>query len=200
MRAALLVIVALLLVGCAAAGTASQAATTEQPSVQPPSEPSTSASAACPCHGPSLPSPSTGATPEPLPAATPMASATSQPPFLIAIGDQSVTLVDDLRVRSKPWVGEDSLKYVPTLAAGTRIRVVDGPVFGSGYWWYLVEPFTVIVDGDGASLSPMVSGAGILRGWVASADHDGTPWIDPGGCNVDLDPNAPSLAPGDLPC
>ncbi len=58
-----------------------------------------------------------------------------------------------------------SIKYEPLLPTGTKLQVVGGPVEASGYTWYEVEPV-------GFDL-----GGGVRRGWVASADHDGTPWI-----------------------
>ncbi len=43
--------------------------------------------------------------------------------------------------------------------------VVDGPVQASGYDWYRVAPVSLTLSGGAAD------------GWVAAADHDGTPWI-----------------------
>lgn len=57
--------------------------------------------------------------------------------------------------------------YQSILPEGTRLRLVEGPTFGSGYWWYRVTDISVPLDGD------------IHEGWVASADLDGTPWIGP---------------------
>ncbi len=48
---------------------------------------------------------------------------------------------------------------------GTQLQVLDGPVDGSGYQWVRVAPVGVTLDG------------GVADGWVAIADHDGTPWI-----------------------
>lgn len=75
------------------------------------------------------------------------------------------TVSDDLRVRSKPRVSADSLKYQPLLPLGTELFVIDGPVAGSDYWWYKVRLEAVVLNG------------GITSGWVAAGDHDGTPWI-----------------------
>ncbi len=71
----------------------------------------------------------------------------------------AVTVVDDVRMRSEPFVGPGSVKYVPTLRKGTPLIILDGPVQGSGYDW-----FHVLLKGT-------------EWGWVAAADHDGTPWI-----------------------
>jgi hypothetical protein len=89
------------------------------------------------------------------------------PSVVLPLGDWAVTVSDDLRVRSLPFVGADSVKYEPLLPEGTELYVVDGPVLGSGFWWYLVEPDALAIE-DGYS-----------AGWVASADHDGTPWLAP---------------------
>ena len=77
-----------------------------------------------------------------------------------------VTVSDDLRVRSKPRVSADSVKYQPLLAIGTVLEVLKGPVAASGYWWYRVR----LMD------DPLLGG--ITTGWVAAADHDGELWID----------------------
>jgi len=51
------------------------------------------------------------------------------------------------------------------LPVGTQLQVIDGPVEGSGYQWVRVAPVDVTLDG------------GVADGWVAIADHDGTPWV-----------------------
>lgn len=78
-----------------------------------------------------------------------------------------VTVSDDLRVRSKPRVSTDSVKYEPLLSIGTVLEILEGPVAASGYWWYRVRL------GDEHTLRN-----GITTGWVAAADHDGELWID----------------------
>jgi hypothetical protein len=77
-----------------------------------------------------------------------------------------VTVTDGLRVRSKPRVAGGSVVYEPPLDSGVTLRVLDGPVAGSGYWWYRIWLR------EGSTL-----GGGIDEGWVAAFDHDGTPWI-----------------------
>ena len=102
--------------------------------------------------------PGSTASPAPLPAPTP----TPADPFL---GQVVVTVSDNLRVRSEPRVADDSIKYIPLLPLGTELRVLDGPVKGSGYTWYKVEPVSFTgLEGPG-------------QGWVAMAAKDGEPWI-----------------------
>ena len=50
--------------------------------------------------------------------------------------------------------------------SGTQLQVLEGPVEGSGYQWVRVAPVGVTLDD------------GVADGWVAIADHDGTPWIE----------------------
>jgi hypothetical protein len=101
-------------------------------------------------------------TPTPSPSEPPAVAAIQWP-----IGLAAMTVVDGLRVRSHPLGFDDSTKYEPVLPQGTRLRLVQGPVFAAGYWWYQVTNISVILEG------------GITDGWVASADPDGTPWIGP---------------------
>ena len=140
------------------------------------------------------PSPSTG--PSGTPAATPLApSASPSPaaspsgaagdPFLGAVAK---TVSGDLRMRSQPRVSDDSVKYEPLLPLGTELEVVGGPVEASGYTWYQVEPLTFALAG------------GVGRGWVASADHDGTPWIgvaEPPIAGLDVASSAVARDPAD---
>ena len=131
-------------------------------SVAPSPSPAAPASAA-----PSLTvqaSPSTTPSEQPSPASSPDASAQPQGDF--APGALAVTVSDRLRVRSKPEVDAASVKYQPVLPVGTQLQVLDGPVEGSGYQWVRVAPVGVTLDG------------GVADGWVAIADHDGTPWIE----------------------
>ena len=77
-------------------------------------------------------------------------------------------VTDDLRVRSKPGVSDDSKKLEPLLQDGVLLVVLDGPVQASGYDWYQVQP---TLTSDTAGPYPF--------GWVAAADKDGEPWIEP---------------------
>ena len=67
--------------------------------------------------------------------------------------------------RSKPLVDSSSALYAPLLPTGTQLQVIDGPVEGSGYSWVRVTPVGLTLD------------KGVSDGWVAVADHDGTPWV-----------------------
>ena len=82
-------------------------------------------------------------------------------------GALAVTVTDDLRVRSQPRVAEASLKSAPLLPTGTQLTVIGGPVEGSGYSWLEVAPVGLELRG------------GVDSGWVAIADHDGTPSVAP---------------------
>lgn len=120
--------------------------------------------AACGTQAPSV-APSPSPTPRPTVAPSspgPVSPSPAADPFL---GQTVVTVSDRLRVRSKPEVSDDSVKYEPLLPLGTDLRVVGGPVGGSGYVWYEVEPITF----------PLRDG--VTRGWVAMAGKDGEPWI-----------------------
>lgn len=127
-----------------------------------------SASPASP--GISAPAPSAvpSSTPAPSEAASPEASV--EPSAVPVSGDfapgsLAITVSDRLRVRSQPLVDDASIKYEPVLPVGTALQVLEGPVEGSGYQWIHVAPVDVTLDG------------GVADGWVAVADHDGTPWI-----------------------
>ena len=86
-------------------------------------------------------------------------------PLIPFLGQVVTTVSDDLRVRSEPRVADDSIKYKPLLPLGTELTVLDGPVNGSGYTWYKVEPVSFTgLEGPG-------------QGWVAMAAKDGEPWI-----------------------
>jgi serpin B len=104
------------------------------------------------------PSTSPAATPAPAPTATPVAL----DPF---VGKVVLTVSNNLVVRSEPQVSDDSIMYKPWLPTGTELKVLDGPVSGSGYTWYEVQPVSFTgLDGPG-------------HGWVAMAGKDGEPWI-----------------------
>lgn len=87
----------------------------------------------------------------------------------LTVGAVAATVVDGLRVRSQPRVGDDSFKLEPLLPLGAKMYVLNGPVAASGYTWYEV-----------ASLTSRT----LPSGWVASADRDGAPWVEGGsfGC------------------
>ena len=79
-------------------------------------------------------------------------------------------VTDDLRVRSKPGIGTDSVKLEPLLWKGALAFVIRGPVKASGYEWYLVEPLGE-VDLSTHPDPPQL-------GWVAAAAKSGERWLD----------------------
>ncbi len=116
------------------------------------------------------PSPSVAASALPTEQASPDASPEASSPPDGNAGDLvqgalAVTVSDRLRVRSQPRVADDSIKYEPVLPVGTELQVLEGPVQDSGYTWVRVAPVGMTLD------------AGVSDGWVAIADHDGTPWV-----------------------
>jgi hypothetical protein len=74
-----------------------------------------------------------------------------------------------LRVRSKPEVSEESVKYEPLLWRGALAWVLEGPVRASGYDWYRIDPMG---EAD-VQYHPDPPPAG----WVVAASKDGEPWI-----------------------
>ncbi len=101
-------------------------------------------------------------TPAPSVSPAPSSSPATTNPL---VGRIVVTVTDDLVVRSRPWVGDDSEMYRPWLPLGTELQVLDGPVTGSGYAWY-----KVVTVASGELNGPRL-------GWVAMAGKDGEPWI-----------------------
>lgn len=90
---------------------------------------------------------STPATLAPTPIATPVAptptptpTAKPRPPAVLKLGSIATVVSDGLRVRSRPEVSDDSKKLEPLLQRGDHVFVVKGPVAGSGYRWYEVQP------------------------------------------------------------
>lgn len=71
-----------------------------------------------------------------------------------------------LRIRSEPRVAADSIKYEPLLDVGDRLFILDGPVVANDYEWYQVVAWR-----------PDDLYASWPTGWVARADHDGSPWV-----------------------
>ncbi len=111
------------------------------------------------------PSPSTPAG-SAVPSGSPVPSATAAQPAdgQIAIDSIATVVTNDLRVRSKPGVSDDSKRLTPLLDAGREVFVVDGPVRASGFDWYQVQPLD-----DGDIVAPF--------GWVAAAGKDGEQWL-----------------------
>ena len=135
-------------------------------------------------------SPSTRATEEPAPSTSAPRMPSAEPKASVP-GDSvpipsdayARVVTNDLRVRSKPGVSDDSTKLEPLLQEGELVVVVDGPVQASGYDWYQVHP-VIPIDTD-TPRPPF--------GWVAAAGKDGEPWIEP--ATVDC-PAAPADAYG----
>ena len=135
--------------------------------------------------------PTTGATsanPSAPAAESPTATQTA-PVTGLAPGTLAVTVTDDLRVRSAPRVADDSIRHAPLLPDGTELVVTAGPVVANDYTWYRVAPLGFELDD------------GVDQGWVAVADHDGTPWVAPADdptpgftlASVKADPIDPSM-------
>ena len=116
--------------------------------------------------------PSHAATAEPrAETSAPSTSTPSEPPadsVPIPANTYARVVTDDLRVRSKPGVSDDSKKLEPLLVRGGLVVVLDGPVQASGYDWYQVQP-TYSFEQETA----------YPFGWVAAADKNGEPWIQP---------------------
>jgi hypothetical protein len=117
--------------------------------------------------------PSDSARPRPTPTPEPTAAtetpAAAEPPVdsvPIPSNAYARVVTDDLRVRSKPGVGDGSKKLEPLLQRGVLLVLLDGPVQASGYDWYRVQPSISFED---AISYP--------AGWVAAADKGGEQWI-----------------------
>ena len=115
--------------------------------------------------------PSTLAPPSAAPSVStaPSPSALATPAAGIKVGSIATVVSDDLRVRSRPEVSDSSQKLEPLLQRGQDVFVVKGPVAGSGYRWYEVQP----LGRTNPARAPF--------GWVAVADKTGEPWIKGGG-------------------
>jgi hypothetical protein len=95
----------------------------------------------------------------PLSSPGPNASAV---PGVFTAGSVVDVVVSDLRVRTLPTVDNSkSVKLDPLLGVGTRLEIIEGPVSADDYDWYLVQAVGLP-----------------HRGWVAAADHDGSPWVE----------------------
>jgi hypothetical protein len=76
----------------------------------------------------------------------------------------------------RPEVSDASEKLAPLRQRGQDLFVVKGPVAGSGYRWYEVQPIGNGID----DAMPF--------GWVAAADKTGEPWIKGGGFDCPKSP------------
>jgi hypothetical protein len=151
-RLVAIVTVVLLLAGCSSAH-ADRSPISLQPTESASASPKASQSSAAPSTS-GVASPSQGSSAPSMPAPPLL-----EPGYLVQVTDGG------LRVRSKPSVEADSLKYTPLLEAGTSLSLVDGPVAGSGLWWYRVR-LDAALDG------------GQTEGWVAAGDRHGATWIE----------------------
>jgi hypothetical protein len=103
--------------------------------------------------------PPTAPTESPLSSPGPDAS---RPPGALAAGSIVDVVVSGLRVRTLPTVDNSkSVKLDPLLGVGTQLQIIEGPVAADDYSWYLVQAIGLP-----------------HRGWVAAADHDGSPWVE----------------------
>ena len=137
-----------------------------------------SAPPAVPSAEPLTPSASPAASLVPIPSAEPSdppaaspSEMPSEPPVAAApirVNAYARVVTDDLRVRSKPGVSEDSEKLAPLLQHSVRVVVLDGPVRASGFDWYQVLPIQVSDTSDEPAYP---------FGWVAAAGTDGEPWL-----------------------
>jgi hypothetical protein len=84
----------------------------------------------------------------------------------LAYDGTAVVVTTNLRIRSAPFVGETSIKFRRYLQPGDRMVVLDGPVIGQNYEWYLV-----------AVWRPSAPALSWPVGWVARAGHDGEVWF-----------------------
>ena len=132
-------------------------------------------SAASMPRAPSASSSSEAATTE-IPTATPVLPTTMTPPpsasprpsqtaRTVTRDEVALTVVDGLRVRSKPRISDDSQMYEPLLSVGTPLYILDGPVSASGYTWYEVA---------------LLRSGSTPQGWVAAASRSGEPWLAAG--------------------
>ena len=104
----------------------------------------------------------------PAATATPVATPSNGPNRLTPDSFGEV-VTNDLRVRSKPRVSDDSIKLEPLLWDGALLFVIEGPVAASGYDWFLVRPMgeaDLQFHPDPPDL-----------GWVAAASKVGEPWL-----------------------
>jgi hypothetical protein len=131
------------------------------------------------CTATPIASPATASLPPPTgPGGTPSnqpTPATSRP---VALGPVVLTIVDEVRVRSRPEISAESERLEPLLPRGTELFVLDGPVQASGYDWYEIAPVSLTQAG------PM--------GWVAKGSRDGIPWLETGSATCPAAPTTVS--------
>lgn len=169
----LLVVLALLLLGGDDPGVASGSespAASATPSAADSGDPS----------GPVAPSASTSASPGP---------STAVPPGSIAPDSLVETQVERLSVRGGPSIDAERLG---SLELGTVGYVVDGPVEGDGFTWYLVSAMGLPPNSGCAG--PFVTdpyNCPAWFGWLAGTSEGGDEWLAPYGRDC---PTAPLTA------
>jgi hypothetical protein len=159
----MLSILAAVLVACGGTSAATPLASPSGTPTAPPNETPTPAA-----------SPSVGESESPSVSPSPSVPAGPTPP---TIGLDTVvrTTVNGLRLREQPTTGASSLG---TLANGAQSYVVDGPVAGDGYSWYLLAGLG-IPQYSGCS-GPMITDPWVCPvwfGWAAAASPDGDTWL-----------------------
>ena len=143
--------------------------------------------AACGASGPSIASASPphsnsqsiAPSTSPTQSQSPSVSTGPSPSAVAKVGSIAAVVTNDLRVRSRPEVSDASKKLDPLLQRGQEVFVVKGPIAGSGYSWYEVQPLGT------ATTDPRVP-----FGWVAVADKTGEAWIKGGGFTCPPTPNS----------
>jgi hypothetical protein len=143
-RAAVVVLVAILSSGCSVVGSPSE------------TTPGTSSSAPSP-------TPAISGTAQP----TATAASSSTPPSSQRSVAQVVTT--DLVVRSAPGAGSESRIYQERLASPTLLYVFEGPVSADGYDWYLVLPRELSYLPDGHSVGWVAAAGKDGESWIGDA-------------------------------
>jgi hypothetical protein len=134
-------------------------------------EPSNAASSPSPDRGISSAAPETSPSRAIEPSAAPSPAATPADTQSRPRPDSFAWVVtDNLRVRSRPEVSDQSAKYEPLLWKGALLWVIEGPVRGSGYDWYRIQPMGEADLQQHPDPPP--------EGWVAAASKVGEPWVE----------------------
>ncbi len=98
----------------------------------------------------------------------------SPPPVTFKPGDSAVVVADAVRARNGHSL-EDS-RFIPMLAKGSCLLILEGPKHGSGYHWYRIELINATLTGvQGMDQEPQgIWGSSI---WVPVASRDGDAWL-----------------------
>ncbi len=129
---------------------------------------------------PSSPPPPSAPPPSPMPSdpppAPPLTSSLLSGP--LRIDGLARVFADELRVRSAPGTGAESLIHVEPLVKGDEVFVIAGPVPANGYRWWEVQ---VVRPEFGRG------------GWIADASRDGEIWVSPASVDCPSDPSIADL-------